>query len=83
MAERMRELAELQDAVTMTRREALVGSTIEVLVDEPGVGRSHREAPEIDGVVNLPPGLATGTFATVSVTGAAGVDLEAAVLRAS
>jgi ribosomal protein S12 methylthiotransferase len=77
VAERMRELAELQDRITLARRDALVGSTIEVLVDEPGVGRSHREAPEIDGVVNLTSGLAPGTFATVTVTGAAGVDLEA------
>ncbi len=82
VAERMRELGELQDGITMDRREALVGSTIEVLVDEPGVGRSHREAPEIDGVVNLTAGFATGTFATVTVTGAAGVDLEATAARA-
>jgi hypothetical protein len=26
-----------------------------VLVDRPGVGRSHREAPEIDGVIRLAP----------------------------
>jgi len=77
VGERMRELGELQDAITIGRREALVGSQIEVLVDEPGVGRSHREAPEIDGVVNLTGGFATGTFATVTVSGAAGVDLEA------
>jgi ribosomal protein S12 methylthiotransferase len=83
VAERMRELAELQDSITLRRREALVGSTIEVLVDEPGVGRSHREAPEIDGVVNLTGDFAPGTFATVTVTGAAGVDLEAAELPAT
>ncbi len=83
VAERMRELGELQDSVTMARRDALVGSTIEVLVDEPGVGRSHREAPEIDGVVNLTGAGAAGSFASVTVTGAAGVDLEATVLRAS
>ncbi len=77
MAERLRELGELQDAITIGRREALIGSDIEVLVDEPGVGRSHREAPEIDGVVNLPVGAAPGTFVPVTVTGAAGVDLEA------
>ena len=77
VAERMRELGELQDAITIGRREALVASEIEVLVDEPGVGRSHREAPEIDGVVNLTGSFATGTFATVTVSGAAGVDLEA------
>jgi len=77
VAERLRELGELQDAVTASRRAALVGRTIEVLVDEPGVGRSHREAPEIDGVVGLPPTVAVGTLATVTVTGAAGPDLEA------
>ena len=36
------------------RSEALIGSTIEVLVDAAGVGRSHREAPEIDGIVEVP-----------------------------
>lgn len=77
VAERLCELGELQDAVTASRRAALVGRTIEVLVDEPGVGRSHREAPEIDGVVGLPPTVAVGTLAAVTVTGAAGPDLEA------
>ncbi|HEX7276981.1 MAG TPA: radical SAM protein, partial [Acidimicrobiales bacterium] len=77
MAERLRELGELQDAITIGRREALIGSEVEVLVDEPGVGRSHREAPEIDGVVNLTVGPPPGTFVRVTVTGAAGVDLEA------
>ena len=32
-------------------RRARSAPCIEVLVDEPGVARSHREAPEIDGVV--------------------------------
>ena len=77
VAERLRELGELQDGITAGRRAALLGRTIEVLVDEPGVGRSHREAPEIDGVVSLPAELAPGGFATVTVTGAAGPDLEA------
>ncbi len=77
VAERLRELGELQDAITAGRRAALLGTTIEVLVDEPGVGRSHREAPEIDGVVSLPAELPAGSFATVTVTGAAGPDLEA------
>jgi len=76
--ERLRELSELQDAITASRRAGLVGRSIEVLVDEPGVGRSHREAPEIDGVVTLPPSIPTATLATVTVTGVAGPDLEAA-----
>jgi ribosomal protein S12 methylthiotransferase len=78
VAERLRELGELQDAITAARRAALVGRSVDVLVDETGVGRSHREAPEIDGVVAVPDTLRPGTFATVTVTGAAGPDLEAA-----
>ncbi len=77
-ADRLAELGELQDAITAARRDRLVGRRVEVLVDEPGVGRTHREAPEIDGVVNVPAGLAAGTFADVTVTAAAGCDLEAA-----
>jgi ribosomal protein S12 methylthiotransferase len=78
MGERLRELSELQDAVTLARRDALIGTKVEVLVDAPGVGRSHREAPEIDGVIHVPNDLPIGEFATLTVTGAAGVDLEAA-----
>jgi len=75
--ERLAELRELQDPITAARRDALIGSTIEVLVDQAGVGRSHREAPEIDGVVNLPTSLAVGSLVKVRVTGAAGPDLDA------
>jgi len=75
--ERLRECAELQDALTAERRAALVGERIEVLVDAPGTGRSHREAPDIDGVVHVPGSLAAGEFHKVVVTGAAGPDLWA------
>ena len=76
-SERLAELGELQDAITARRRDLLVGCGVEVLVDEPGVGRTHREAPEIDGVVEVPEALAPGTFADVMVTSAAGCDLVA------
>ncbi len=77
-SERLAELGELQDAITARRRDMLVGRRVEVLVDEPGVGRTHREAPEIDGVVHVPTALGAGTFAQVTVTAAFGYDLEAA-----
>jgi len=77
--ERLRELTERQDEITTSRREALVGEVVDVLVDRPGVGRSHREAPEIDGVVHVPESLVPGTFAQVRVTGAYAYDLEAVV----
>jgi ribosomal protein S12 methylthiotransferase len=76
-AERLAEAAEIQDGVTARRRRALVGTVTTVLVDSPGVARSHREAPEIDGVVVVPEDLPVGEWATVVVTGAVGPDLEA------
>jgi ribosomal protein S12 methylthiotransferase len=78
--DRLDELRELQDGITARKRDELVGSVVEVLVDAPGVGRSHREAPEIDGVVTVPDDLEAGSFHTVVVTGAAGPDIEAAPL---
>lgn len=99
-AERATELGEAQDAVTRARRDALVGTTAEVMVDvapgpggrRPGdpavgaVGRTFREAPEIDGVVRLtgpggPDGLGPepGAIVPAEVVGAVGPDLEAVV----
>ncbi len=77
VAERIRECSELQDAITASRREELIGSTIEVLVDAPGEARSYREAPEIDGIVAVPHDLEVGSFAEVVVRGADGPDLVA------
>ena len=88
VGERLRECSELQDGITASRRADLVGDVVEVLVDGPGVGRSHREAPEIDGIVYIArpqPGsadrrAAPGQFVAVRVTDALGVDLEAEVV---
>jgi len=77
VAERLHELGEIQDRITANRRDALIGRTVSVLVDEPGVGRTHREAPEIDGIVIVPSALPVGRFADVTVTGALGPDLVA------
>ncbi|HEX8804115.1 MAG TPA: 30S ribosomal protein S12 methylthiotransferase RimO [Acidimicrobiales bacterium] len=79
VADRLAELRELQDAITAAGRDRLIGSVVEVLVDAPGVARSHREAPEIDGIVAVPDDLAVGAFVKVRVTGAAGPDLDAVV----
>jgi ribosomal protein S12 methylthiotransferase len=77
VAERLRECGELQDSITAARRSALVGETIEVLVDAPRRARSYREAPGIDGIVDVPRRLPAGSFAQVEVTAAAGPDLVA------
>lgn len=75
--ERLRELGEIQDGITAARRAELVGRTVEVLVDEPGVGRTHREAPEIDGVVLVADDLGVGEMTEVEITASLGPDLVA------
>ena len=76
-AERRRELSEIQDAITATKRDQLIGREVEVLVDAPGIARSYREAPEIDGAISVPEHLAVGHFHTVRVLDAHGPDLVA------
>jgi ribosomal protein S12 methylthiotransferase len=78
---------EIQRQVSRAKHEAMVGRTLEVLVD--GVsdeseylleGRWYGQAPEIDGKVYLadaPDGVTPGTFATVKVTQASDYDLAA------
>jgi len=78
ITKRLTELSELQDAITARKRDDLIGRRVEVLVDSIGRARSHREAPEIDGIISTPPDLSPGTFTELTVTGAVGPDLEAA-----
>ena len=74
MHERLGELREMQDDITASRSDATIGDTITVLVDEPGVGRSTREAPEIDGIIEVSVELAVGGFHQVRVVDARGPD---------
>jgi ribosomal protein S12 methylthiotransferase len=77
VAERLAELTALQDQITAAKRDEMIGSVVEVLVDSPGIGRTWREAPEIDGVVMVAPHLEQGSFATVTIVNALGPDLVA------
>ncbi len=77
MNERLAELRELQDDITARRRDALIGATVKVLVDEVGVARSSREAPEIDGIIEVPSDLTVGQFHAVRIVDAIGPDLVA------
>ncbi len=78
MHERLAELRELQDEITASRRDALIGTDALVLVDAPGVARSHREAPEIDGIIHVADDLTVGELSTVRIVDALGPDLVAA-----
>jgi ribosomal protein S12 methylthiotransferase len=82
MRERLRECGDLQDPITDAARRALVGDTVDVLVDAEtpdGLeGRTYREAPEIDGIVRIVRAHGRpGATVRARVTGAAGPDLDA------
>jgi ribosomal protein S12 methylthiotransferase len=70
--------------VTMDRRARTVcGKTLDVLVErfdietQRWVGRSHREAPEVDGEIRFlgPDALSVGAYVPVRITGNEGADL--------
>jgi MiaB/RimO family radical SAM methylthiotransferase len=82
--ERLRYLQGIQDDVTTSNNAAMVGRTLSVLIDqvEDGqpVGRSYREAPEIDGLILVDKGDA-GEWVTAVVQGVYGTDLAASVVN--
>jgi ribosomal protein S12 methylthiotransferase len=82
VSERLAELRALQDDITAKRRDDLIGALQQVLVDAPGIARSHREAPEIDGVIQVPASLAVGAAHEVLVVDALGPDLVAELATA-
>ena len=51
--DRRRRFMEKQGAISSAKLKSRVGKTLAVLVDEPGVGRSQGDAPEIDGTVRF------------------------------
>jgi ribosomal protein S12 methylthiotransferase len=83
----LRECESVQEPITRAARDALVGDEVEVLVDavdDDGtlVGRTHREAPEIDGIVRLHADWARpGALVRAHVTEAIGPDLVAKAAR--
>jgi len=71
---RKEQFMKTQEAISANKLKRKVGRTIKVLVDEPGVGRSSADAPEIDGVVRFKGGKA-GEFRDVTVDRAGEHDL--------
>jgi len=75
--ERLREVSELQDTITARKRDDLVGTTQRLLIDEPGIARSVRECPEIDGVILVDDQIPVGSMVDCLIVGSQGTDLEA------
>jgi ribosomal protein S12 methylthiotransferase len=78
-SERYERLMAIQQQISLQLNEAQVGRVLDVLVEGQGeglsVGRSYRDAPEIDGLVLLPGNLPVGTIVRVRISGAIEYDL--------
>lgn len=76
---RQAELMELQQHISLARNQAQVGRVLPVLIEGHGdnlsVGRSYRDAPEIDGLVLIPGELPLGEMIPVRIDGAMTYDL--------
>jgi ribosomal protein S12 methylthiotransferase len=76
-------LMETQQAISHQRNQSFVGKTLPVLVEGYGdgltVGRSYRDAPEIDGLVIVEGSLPMGEIVPVRITGAMNYDLVGTV----
>jgi ribosomal protein S12 methylthiotransferase len=75
------ELMELQQQISLEKNQEQVGRTLPILVDGYGdgvsVGRTYRDAPEIDGMVFVPGELPVGEIVPVVIDGAMVYDLTA------
>jgi ribosomal protein S12 methylthiotransferase len=78
--ERYERLMSAQQRISLERNQAFVGKTIDVLIEGQGdgisMGRSYRDAPEIDGLVIVEGETATGQIVPVRITGAMAYDLS-------
>ena len=80
---RWEQLMEIQQGISLGRNQALVGSTLNVLIEGHGdgisLGRSYRDAPEIDGLVIIDAELPVGEMLPVQITGGLAYDLTGSV----
>jgi ribosomal protein S12 methylthiotransferase len=77
--ERFERLMELQQGISLQINQNYVGKTLDVLVEGRdngiAIGRSYRDAPEIDGMVFLEGEARIGEIVPVRITGAMAYDL--------
>lgn len=80
---RYEQLMEMQAAISLEKNQAFVGKTMDVLVEGQGdgitLGRTYRDAPEIDGMVIVESQLPVGKIVPVRITGAMTYDLSGMV----
>ena len=83
--ERYERLMELQQNISLQVNQSYVGKTLDVLVEGYGdglsIGRSYRDAPEIDGMVLMEGKAKVGEIVPVKITGAMVYDLAGVPAR--
>lgn len=81
--ERRRRLMELQQRISLEVNQSYVGRVLPVLIEGSdnglSLGRSYRDAPEIDGMVIVEGAVPTGEMVPVRITGAMAYDLAGTV----
>ncbi len=82
---RWEQLMELQQNISLARNQSFVNQTLDVLIEGHGdglsLGRSYRDAPEIDGMVIVEEEIPVGTMLPIRITGAMAYDLTGVVER--
>lgn len=83
--ERYDRLMELQQSISLEVNQALVGQTMDVLVEGQGdgisLGRTYRDAPEIDGLVIIEGEAPVGEILPVHINGAMTYDLTGTIVE--
>ena len=78
--ERYNRLMEMQQPISLGKNQSLIGKKMDVLVEGQGdgisVGRTYRDAPEIDGVVVIEGEVPVGEMVPVRINGAMVYDLS-------
>ena len=78
-AERYDRAMELQQVISLERNQRFIGQQLEILIEGAGdgisVGRSYRDAPEVDGMVIVQGELPVNELASVRITEALEYDL--------
>ena len=73
----------LQQGISLEKNQALVGKTLDVLIEGQGdglsMGRTYRDAPEIDGLTILEGEYPIGEILPVRITGGLAYDLSGVV----
>ena len=84
--ERRAQVMELQQRISLEKNQALVGRELDVLIEGAGdgisVGRTYRDAPEVDGLVIVHGEWPVNAMLRVRITGAMEYDLLGEVIGA-